>query len=52
VVSDPALARPTDILLSVGRPTRARERLRWEATMRMSDVVRRLAAEEGSRNGP
>jgi GDPmannose 4,6-dehydratase len=52
VVSDPALARPTDILLSVGRPTRARERLKWEATMRMSEVVRRLAAGEGLRNGP
>jgi GDPmannose 4,6-dehydratase len=51
VVSDPALSRPTDILMSVGRPARARERLRWEATMRMSDVARRLAAEEAARHG-
>jgi GDPmannose 4,6-dehydratase len=50
VVSDRALARPTDIVLLVGHPTRARERLMWEATIRMPDVVRRLAAEEGARN--
>jgi GDPmannose 4,6-dehydratase len=52
VVSDPDLSRPTDILLSVGRPARARERLKWEATMRMSEVARQLAAEEAARNGP
>jgi GDPmannose 4,6-dehydratase len=52
VVSDPALARPTDIRVSVGRPVRARERLRWQATMRMPDIARRLAAEEAGQNGP
>jgi GDPmannose 4,6-dehydratase len=52
VVSDPALSRPTDIVMSVGRPARARERRKWEATMRMSDVTRRLAAEETARHGP
>ena len=51
VVSDPALSRPTDIMLSVGRPARARERLKWQATMRMSDVARRLAAADAARNG-
>ena len=52
VVSDPELARPTDILVSVGRPERARERLKWAATMRMSEVAKRLAADEGTRNQP
>ena len=51
VVSDAGLGRPTDIALSVGRPTRARERLKWEATMHMSEVVRRLVVEEGACNG-
>jgi GDPmannose 4,6-dehydratase len=51
VVSDPALSRPTDIAMSVGCPARARARLKWEATIRMADVARRLAAEEGARNG-
>jgi GDPmannose 4,6-dehydratase len=46
VVSETQLARPTDILVSVGRPNRARERLRWEAKIRMRDIVQRLAAEE------
>ena len=52
VVADPGLERPTDILVSVGRPARARERLKWEATMRMSEVARRLAAEETAENRP
>ena len=52
VVSDPALSRPTDIMMSVGRPTRARERLKWQATMRMSDVARKLAAAEAAQRGP
>jgi hypothetical protein len=37
--------------MSVGCPARARARLKWEATIRMADVARRLAAEEGARNG-
>jgi GDPmannose 4,6-dehydratase len=52
VVSDPALSRPTDIALSVGRPARARECRKWEATMRMGDVARQLVAEEAARHGP
>ncbi len=51
VVSTAELARPTDILVSAGRPARARERLQWEATMHMSDVVRRLAEEEKASRG-
>ena len=51
VVADPELARPTDILLSVGRPARARERLKWEATVRMPEIVRRLAAAEAAESG-
>jgi GDPmannose 4,6-dehydratase len=50
VVSDPELGRPTDIQVSVGRPARARARLAWEATMHMSEVARRLAAEEAALN--
>jgi GDPmannose 4,6-dehydratase len=49
VVSDPQLGRPTDIRVSVGRPARARERLQWEAKIRMREIVRRLAAEESAR---
>jgi GDPmannose 4,6-dehydratase len=49
IVSDPQLARPTDILVSVGRPARARERLSWEAKVRMREIVRRLAAEESGK---
>ena len=52
VVSDPSLSRPTDIMMSVGRPARARDRLKWEATMRMSDVARQLAKEEAAQHGP
>jgi GDPmannose 4,6-dehydratase len=51
VVSDPQFARPTDILVSVGRPARARERLNWEAKVRMREIVRRLAAEESAKAG-
>ena len=49
VVPDPQFARPTDINVSVGRPARARERLNWEAKVRMREIVRRLAAEESGR---
>jgi GDPmannose 4,6-dehydratase len=49
VVSDPDLARPTDILVSVGRPARACERLGWTATTRTSEIARRLAAAETAR---
>jgi GDPmannose 4,6-dehydratase len=51
VVSVPELMRTTDILVSAGRPTRARERLNWAATIRMSEVVRRLAAAEMAQSG-
>lgn len=44
VVSDPELMRPSDIAISLGRPTRAREVLGWQAETRMPDIVRRLAA--------
>jgi GDPmannose 4,6-dehydratase len=44
VVSVPELMRPTDISFSIGRPTRAQERLGWTAKTRMPDVVRRLVA--------
>ncbi len=42
VVSVPELMRPTDINVSIGRPTLARERLGWEAKTRMPELVHRL----------
>jgi GDPmannose 4,6-dehydratase len=46
VTSTHDLMRPSDILVSVGRPVRAQELLGWTAQIRMPDVVRRLAAAE------
>ncbi|HYK01938.1 MAG TPA: GDP-mannose 4,6-dehydratase [Thermoanaerobaculia bacterium] len=43
VVSDPALHRPADIRYSRGNPTRARERLGWEAQTKFAALVRLLA---------
>jgi GDPmannose 4,6-dehydratase len=43
VVSVPEFMRPSDIGVSIGRATRARERLGWEAKTRMPELARRLA---------
>lgn len=50
VVVDASLLRPTDLAISRGNPTKAKEKLGWEAQYKMRDVVRmmvekKLAAE-------
>ncbi|MDY6939216.1 MAG: GDP-mannose 4,6-dehydratase [Cyanobacteriota bacterium] len=42
VVCDSSLYRPTDIALSRGNPTKAKEQLKWEAQYEMRDVVREM----------
>ena len=46
VTSRPDLRRPSDIVLSVGNPARAAERLDWRAHTFMPDVARRLVEAE------
>ena len=46
VTSRPDLRRPSDIVLSVGNPARAAERLGWRAHTFMPDVARRLVEAE------
>jgi GDPmannose 4,6-dehydratase len=45
-VIDPALLRPADITIGRANPSRAAERLGWEAQYRMRDVVRMMTEEE------
>jgi GDPmannose 4,6-dehydratase len=40
VVSDKGLCRPTDLAVSRGNPTKARERLGWVAKHQIADIVR------------
>jgi GDPmannose 4,6-dehydratase len=47
VVSDPALLRPSDIMTVHANPDKAKEKLGWEAKMKMRDVVREMVAAEG-----
>ncbi len=42
VTTDPHLMRPTDIMVSRGDPSRAREILGWKAQYKMDDVARML----------
>ena len=42
VVSDPSLLRPTDIAVSKGNPTKAKEKLGWEAKYKMPDVIKMM----------
>ena len=46
VIQDPKLFRPTEIRYSRGHPEKARRVLRWEANMRMRDVVREMIRHE------
>ena len=39
VVSDPALLRPSEIMVSRGNPTKALQKLGWRATRKMRDVI-------------
>jgi GDPmannose 4,6-dehydratase len=38
--SDMGLCRPTDLAMSRGNPSKARERLGWVATHKIADIVR------------
>jgi GDPmannose 4,6-dehydratase len=39
---DPAYFRPTEVELLIGDPTRARERLGWQATTSIEELVQRM----------
>ena len=39
-VTDASLFRPTDIAIGLGNPTKAKQKLGWQATHKMPDVVR------------
>lgn len=41
---DPGLMRPTDLAMSCADPSRAREKLGWQAASQMGDVVRKMLA--------
>lgn len=50
--TDPSLLRPTDLMLGLGNPNKARNELGWEARYRMKDVVRMMVeAEQELRSG-
>ena len=42
VVTDPGLLRPTDLAVSKGNPTKAKEQLGWEAKYKMPDVIKMM----------
>jgi GDPmannose 4,6-dehydratase len=42
VITDASLLRPTDITISRGNPTKAREKLGWQAQSKMPDIVRMM----------
>ncbi|MEG3437054.1 GDP-mannose 4,6-dehydratase [Pannus brasiliensis CCIBt3594] len=42
VISDRSLLRPTDLAISRGNPTKAREKLGWQARYTMPDIVREM----------
>jgi len=42
VETDPAFLRPTDIAISRGDPTKAKEKLGWQARSKMRDVARMM----------
>jgi GDPmannose 4,6-dehydratase len=40
VISDASLLRPTDLAISRGNPSRAKEKLGWQARSKMNDIVK------------
>ncbi|MCS6813471.1 MAG: GDP-mannose 4,6-dehydratase [Cyanobacteria bacterium] len=50
VVSDASLYRPTDLAVSRGNPSKAREKLGWQASHTMSSVVRMMVKAEQERS--
>jgi GDPmannose 4,6-dehydratase len=50
VSSDPNLLRPTDLAISRGNPTKAKEKLGWQAQYKMPDIVRMMIDAELNHN--
>jgi len=46
VESDPSFFRPSEIKVSAGNPTAAKENIGWQATMHMPDVAAALVRHE------
>ena len=46
VDSDPSLMRPTDLRISRADPSYAAEKLKWKASTKMPDVVKKMVADE------
>jgi len=46
VISDPRLLRPTELAVGRGNPTKAFEKLGWQAAYKMKDVVRMMVEAE------
>lgn len=51
VVQDPRLTRPADVDLLVGDPSKARQKLGWQATTLFEDLVRIMVEAELKANG-
>jgi len=49
---DEALRRPTDIVYSVGDPSRARQQLGWSARSRLDDVIGHMVAAQRGNSWP
>jgi GDPmannose 4,6-dehydratase len=50
VVSDQSLLRPTDLVIGKANPSKAKEKLGWQAKYRMSDVVEMMMSVSQSAN--
>lgn len=48
VMTDPSLLRPTEIMIGKGNPSKAKQKLRWEALYKMKDVARMMVDRENS----
>ena len=46
VLADASLLRPTELAFSRGNPTKAKQRLNWQAHYKMPDVVRMMVADK------
>jgi len=46
VISDPSLLRPSEIMVSRGNPVKALQKLEWQATRKMRDVITLIVDEE------
>ena len=48
VTTDPSLIRPSEIMISRGKPLKAEKELGWKAQYRMRDVIRMMLEAEQS----